>query len=43
MQIRLAKAIENFQNNLLSYPRDKPTHSQTTFHHEIQAMRDQDL
>lgn len=39
MQKRLAKAIENFPNNLLSYPPDKPTHSQTAFHHEIQAMR----
>lgn len=43
MQMRLAKAIENLQNNLLFYPCDKATNSQTAFHHEIQAMRDQDL
>lgn len=42
MQMRLAKAIENFQN-FLSNPHDKATHSQAAFHHEIQAMRDQDL
>lgn len=43
MQMRLAKAIENFQNNLLSYPYGKATHSQTAFCHEIQAIRDQGL
>lgn len=42
MQMRLAKAIENFQN-LLSYSCEKATHSQAAFHNEIQAMRDQDL
>lgn len=43
MQMRLVKGIENFRNNLLSYPYGKATHSQTAFHYEIQAMRDQGL
>lgn len=33
--IRLAKTIEDLQNNLLSCPRDNATNTQSAFHHEI--------